>query len=324
MIKQKKRTLPPSIRVSKPLEVEPPNPTPKVEETSKIIIINGEAFLNEEPPKVHLKSDNSVLLVDTGLGFRTQRSLVISGERCSICMMEDDNKKTVTIFAPCKHWAHFHCLKKHSIDNCNTCFPKNRPIDMGQSSTYTRSLENEFGEVGFTTSFIPQDKGKVGIITKFDENIGRDKGLNFKANINEFMKDPDVTLKSYQAAGKTMSDVRRLTGISTRYDMEQKGLDFYLVCDKKFMVSCEIMKNEFSIDRSYVIKKCKERTWPFPSILVKDPESGDQLKKVIHPLELMYRRGFNKRDFLFLGWNEKNFIEDGGPKVIRDKIFYSK
>ena len=305
-------------------EPHPPIPNKAKEEKKepKVIISRGIAFWDVDPPKVFLESsilveENNKSYVDTGLGFKTLRSVTIDNEVCYVCKSNDTEGSAIVIFSPCKHWSHAKCHK----GVCPSCKPSKRAINVGQSPAYTKIQENSHGKTGFEVDNIYKNQKKQGIVDRISEDYGKNKGLNFKGDSKAFLRDNTIDLDDYMNAGKDIHDIIRLTGVSTLYELESKGLDFYFICDKNFIKDVNIMI-KFGINRDYIMSKYRKRNdevWQRPEICIN--KKGENVRVAIHPIEYMFRRGFTKSDFISLGWSSVNVITDGISKDLRDEIF---
>jgi hypothetical protein len=300
----------------KPEEKEENLPSPPLKQLQEEVslTIHGEVFLNKSPPRIEL-SGQIYSKVDTGLGFGTHRSVITPNLLCGHCMSKDEGSHDIMIHSTCRHWSHLNCIKKKQNDSyvCPICRPVNRPIDNGQSEFYTNNLELLNGRVGYTTPI--NSAYKQTKMSKIMEKIGPDRRLNFEGDIEAFMINVDVCIDDYFCSGKNVLDLQRLTGVTTVFELEKKGLGFRHICNKSFMLNTDIMKS-FGIDRHYIRSKFK--TWPLPQIKVK----GKDLLMNVHPLEYMDRKGFSKEDFIALGWNNKgSFVTDGTNKELADYVF---
>ena len=291
-------------------------PQPQTQVTPTTITISGEVFLDKLPPQIEL-SNQMYSKVNTGLGFQTYRSVMVANQLCGVCGDKDeDDHEDLLIHNPCKHWSHIGCvINKGERKPCPICNPKNRPIDYGQNENYTSKLELRNGKIGYTTPL--NSSYKQTKMSEIFEKIGPDRRLNFGGNIDGFMSNPYVSVDDYFSSGKNIIDIQRLTGVTTVFELEKKGLGFAHICNKKFSVDVDIMMG-LGIDRSYFREKLKSKLWPLPQIKLK----GKNVLMTVHPLEYMDRKGFKREDFMKLGWTSKRtFIEDGSSVELAEYVF---
>ena len=299
----------------------------------KVIIINGEKFLDYFPEETEESSEennqiNSV--IDTGsasYSASSQKFLAYHNQNCALCNLSNLAEKIIARF-PCGHWSHIQCLtNSQKIVNQNSICPSCsvNTLDVGNDPHKSIKMQIQNGkQMGIYDPDQEHDllvkknqKNKTlvqKVIQPIKENI-IDQDLNFKGVQNDFLLS-EKTIRDYFTKEKNISDFVSLTGVRTREILEKKGLTYDLIT-KKFFISAENLLH-FGIDRQYIMSKISVWNLPVVNLVIQ----GNEKLTRIHPVDYMYRRGFTKDDFIKLGWiNEQIMMGDAVDKLVIEKIF---
>lgn len=311
-------------------------PVKSKENEPETIFVNGEEFLNTFPTGTNFNNGHDMSMnrtIDTGVSvssFSAQKYITYINPTCPLCRSSEIGNKMFMRF-PCGHWAHVECVSfAQKVVNQHTMCPhcNTNTLDVGNDQTKTIKMiiqnGNNVGPYDPNDDFDimrqknqNQTKLKDKILKPIDEKIINSK-IHFQGNVNNFLSS-DVTLYDFEEKNKNLLDVMNSTGVRSRQQLEQKGLNFHFFT-KSFMQNTQLMKM-FGINRQYIMSKLMERRWNLPKV---DLFIDNQVKKncAIHPVDFMLRRGFNISDFIDLGWtNEHLMREDGIDETVIYRIF---
>lgn len=273
----------------------------------EFIIINGQKFLNLDPPHIVFGNRYSEIISKSG----DEYAIFLKNRFCPKCSAPSQPCQISKVLFPC---GHFSCLKcaytnknQFSCRICKGCEFGDMDINMGENPDYTKILEQMVGspESAYITTDSPS---KLLLFTRF--------GLkNF--TLTELMKKK-VTLTELSNIGINLQQIRDHMNIKSAQDLKNLGLCYENVTDKSFFISGKLLKT-FGIDRRYIIEETKVKI---------HQETGKDIRTIdlkSHKFKkMLIENGFNIVDLIELGWNKKLLSEDGFLDTDIQNLLYHK